>query len=275
MSYIEIQNVYFSYDEENNVLEDVSFSIAEGESISIVGQNDAGKTTLVKLLNGLLKPTHGDVFIDDNNTKDYTTAQLSKYVGYVFQNPDDQIFQDKVYDEIAYAPREANYEEEKVDEIVQESAGICGLSELLDENPYDLPYSMRKFVAIASILALNPKVLILDEPTAGQDKKGMGIVSNIINYLVDNNKSIITITHDMEFTVDNFNRTIVMANSRKLADDTPSNIFWMKDVLNEAQLKQPYVSRVARKSKLQTENIVTVKNIIKAIKNKKEHSING
>lgn len=269
MSYIEIKNVSFSYDGITPVLENVNLSIGMGESVSIVGQNGAGKSTLAKMLNGLLKPTSGDILIDGKNTKKHTTAQLSEFVGYVFQNPDDQIFNDNVYDEIAFAPTKAGLDDNEVEDIVYEVAKVTGLSNKLDDNPYDLPYSIRKFVAIASILALQPQVVILDEPTAGQDKYGMEIIRDIINYLLEKGSSIVTITHDMEFTVANFNRTIVMANKKKIADASPKEIFWMPEILSEAQLKQPYVSRVARKSGLTQSNIVTVKEIVQEIVKKK------
>lgn len=248
MSYIEVTDLVFEYPNGHCALNGINLQINKGESVAIIGQNGAGKTTFVKMLNGLLKPTSGNVLIDDWNTKEYTTAKLAHKVGYVFQNPDDQIFHSNVFDEIAFAPRTAGLEEEAVEKKVLGVAAVSGLSEYLDDNPYDLPYSIRKFVAIAAVLALDPEVVILDEPTAGQDKKGMQIIEKIINYLIENDKSVITITHDMEFTVKNFNRIIVMANTKKIAEGTPSEIFWRFDILEQAMLMQPYVSRVAKEA---------------------------
>lgn len=256
MSLVKINDIDFKYKvNEKNVFTDVNIEIDKGESVAIVGQNGAGKTTLVKMLNGLLRPTKGDVLIGEMNTKEHSTAELSKKVGYVFQNPDDQIFHDNVYDEMAFGPQKAQLDDEKIDDIVTEIAKICELHDSLEENPYDLPYSIRKFVATASILTMDSEVVILDEPTAGQDKNGMRIIKNIIEYLLSKNKTVITITHDMEFTVDNFKRVIVMSQGKKLDDDKPEEIFWNLDLLRKAQLQQPYVSRVARKVKLQSKPI--------------------
>src|SRR5699024_3508134 len=256
MSFVKIIGVDFKYENnKENVFTGVNISIDRGESIAIVGQNGAGKTTLVKMLNGLLRPTKGNILIGDINTKEQTTAKLSKKVGYVFQNPDDQIFHDNVYDEMAFGPKKAHLDEEEIKDIIMEVAKICELDDALEENPYDLPYSIRKFVTTASILTMNTDVVILDEPTAGQDKRGMKVVKNIIEYLLAKNKTVITITHDMEFTVDNFERVIVMSEGKKLADNIPKEIFWDLELLQKAQLQQPYVNRVARKVNLPSDPI--------------------
>ncbi|MCX2456021.1 energy-coupling factor ABC transporter ATP-binding protein [Lacticaseibacillus nasuensis] len=248
MKFIEVQGLSFDYPNGYRALNRINMTVDKGESVAIIGQNGAGKTTFVKMLNGLLKPSEGQVIVDGWNTTEHSTAELSHKVGYVFQNPDDQIFHSNVYDEIAFAPRTQKLEEDAVDQIVQQVATVCGLDRALDDNPYDLPYSVRKFVAIASVMALNPSMIILDEPTAGQDKRGMQIIENIINHLIDGGKSVITITHDMEFTVRNFKRVIVMAQTKKIAEGTPGEIFWNFDVLTQAKLMQPYVSRVARET---------------------------
>lgn len=265
MSYIEVKNLVFDYPNGYRALDTIDLEVDKGESVAIIGQNGAGKTTFVKMLNGLLKPSSGDVVVDGWNTKEYSTAKLSQKVGYVFQNPDDQIFHSNVYDEIAFAPIQAGLDEEEVARRVYEVAEVAGLAELLDENPYDLPYSIRKFVAIASIMALESEVVILDEPTAGQDKQGMAIIKQIIEYLVAKNKSVITITHDMEFTVNNFARVIVMANKHKIAEGSPKEIFWNFPVLAEAMLMQPYISRIAEETHLPG-NIVTIDEFVEQIK---------
>src|SRR5699024_9589048 len=178
-----------------------------------------------------------------------------RIVGYVFQNPDDQIFNDTVFDELAFGLKKLGVTEEKYERIIYEVSDICELTKYLDTNPYDLPYSIRKFVAIASIIVMDTEVVILDEPTAGQDMKGMIVIERIINYLIKNNKTVITITHDMEFTVKNFSRVIVMSQGKKLADSCPKDIFWNQNLLKKAQLQQPYISRVARKSNINSKAI--------------------
>src|SRR5699024_577726 len=183
MSFVKIIDVDFKYENnKENVFTGVNISIDRGESIAMIRQNGAGKTTIVKMLNGLLRPTKGNILIGDINTKEQTTAKLSKKVGYVFQNPDDQIFHDNVYDEMAFGPKKTQLDDEEVEDIVTEVAKICELNDSLEENPYDLPYSIRKFVATASILTMDSQVVILDEPTAGQDKNGMRIIKKIIAY---------------------------------------------------------------------------------------------
>ena len=172
MGMIEFKDVSFSYPNGFSAVEHVSFEIGQGEKIAIVGQNGAGKTTTVKMMNGLLKPTSGTVIVDDMDTKEYTTAQLSRVTGYVFQNPDEQIFHNTVRAEIEFGPGVLGFDEAKIKEKTEWAADICGLTEHMEENPYNLPLSIRKFVTIASVLAMDEKILVLDEPTAGQDLHG-------------------------------------------------------------------------------------------------------
>src|SRR5690625_925477 len=189
MSYIKLKDVNFKYNENVDVLIDINIEIEKGESVAIVGQNGAGKTTMAKLMNGLLKPTSGDVLIGEINTKEVTAAKLSKNVGYVFQNPDEQIFHNNVYKEIIFGLKRQNLSNEEIEERIQESAKLVGIEDLLDENPYDLPLSTRKFVTIASVIAMKPEIIILDEPTAGQDKKGLEILELMIKKLINQQRS--------------------------------------------------------------------------------------
>lgn len=245
MAYLTLKNIVFDYPDGFNAIDDVSISIEKGEFVAIVGQNGAGKTTTVKLMNGLLKPTKGEVIVGCKNTKDYTVAEMSKTVGYVFQNPDDQIFNEDVYEEVEFGPKNMGFPEEKVKELVKKAILMTGIREYVDENPYNLPYSTRKLVSIASIIAMDPEVIILDEPTAGQDMAGMGTLAYILENLKREGKTVITITHDMEFVVRNFDRVIAMANKKVVKDSDKSDIFWDHDVLKKCMLKQPYISRVA------------------------------
>ena len=194
MGIIEFKDVSFQYPNGFSAVENVSFEINEGEAIAIIGQNGAGKTTTVKMINGLLKPTHGTVLIDGMDTKDYTTAQLSKIAGYVFQNPDDQIFHNNVEDEIRFGPKKQGLSEEEIVKKTEWAAKLCGLSEQMQENPYNLPLSIRKFVSIASVLAMDDKILILDEPTAGLDPKQRVIIRNLTDRL-GQEKIILISTH--------------------------------------------------------------------------------
>ena len=235
MSFITVKNLNFKYPNgTENVLNDVSLEVKKGEKVAIIGQNGAGKTTMVKMLNGLLKPVSGDVIADDWNTKDYTVAKMSRKVGYVFQNPMDQIFHNNVYDEIAFG-----------------AIKLTELEKYQRENPYNLPYSLRKFVTIAAVIAMGSDVIVMDEPTAGQDFKGMKVLHNLIDELQKQGKTIITITHDMEFVVKNFDRVIVMTNGEVIADGDKRDIFWQFDTLEKSMVKQPYISDLAREMELE------------------------
>ncbi|WP_342431790.1 ABC transporter ATP-binding protein [Neobacillus sp. FSL H8-0543] len=261
MSFLTLDNVSYSYPNGFKAVENVSMSFKKGEAVAIIGQNGAGKTTAVKLMNGLLKPQEGNVTIDGWNTKDYTTAQISRKVGYVFQNPDDQIFHSDIYSEIEFAPKMLGLPPEKIKENVMKAAELAGVVPFLKEHPYNLPFSMRKFVTIASVLAMDSSVIILDEPTAGQDLLAMERLGAIIRTLTAEGKTVITITHDMEFVVNNFDSVIVMANRKKIAEGNKRDIFWNTEVLMESMLKQPHISRVSRTLQLE-EKILSIDEMI-------------
>ena len=171
MKQIILDHVSFRYPNGFLANEDLNLTVSQEEQVAIVGQNGAGKTTAVKLMNGLNKPTEGTVFINDMDTKNYTTAQIAKFVGYVFQNPDDQIFNQTVYDEIAYMPKYYKYTEKETKRRVDEAADVMQIREYLKSNPYEIPYTIRKLVTIAAILVVRPEYIILDEPTAALDPK--------------------------------------------------------------------------------------------------------
>lgn len=247
MSFITVKNLSFKYPSgTENVLNDISFKVEKGEKVAIIGQNGAGKTTLVKMLNGLLKPTSGDVIVDEWNTQKYSVAKMSKKVGYVFQNPMDQIFHNNVYDEIAFGAKKLKFSEEKIKKLVEDAMKLTKLEKFSKENPYNLPYSMRKFVTIAAVIAMDVEVIVMDEPTAGQDFKGMKILHDLIDELQKRGKTIVTITHDMEFVVNNFERVIVMTNGKIIADGNKRDIFWELETLEKSMVKQPYISDLAR-----------------------------
>lgn len=265
MGVIEFNDVSFIYPNGFKAVDNVSFSIAESDNIAIIGQNGAGKTTTVKMMNGLLRPSEGRVFVTGEDTTRFTTAQLSRKVGYVFQNPDDQIFHETVEKEISFGPRILGFHESRIKELVNQAAELCGLSNFLEENPYHLPLSVRKFVAIASVLAMDGDVVILDEPTAGQDPLGISMLQSILSELQKNNKTIITITHDMEFVIKNFNTIFVMANKKLLKIGRPHEIFYDNDLVELAMLKKPYivdlVDRIYQNHTKKSENQRTIESV--------------
>ncbi|MEG1074227.1 MAG: ABC transporter ATP-binding protein [Ruthenibacterium sp.] len=263
MAYINIKDVSFEYPGGFLAVDNINLTVEKGENVAIVGQNGAGKTTTVKMLNGLQRPTKGDVLIGDMNTKDYTTAQVSRVVGYVFQNPDDQIFHSTVYDEVLFGPKNQKLSDDQVTTQVEKALKMTGMDKFRDENPFNLPLSTRKFVTIAAIIAMNTEVLIFDEPTAGQDMEGNLQLSQILKQLHDEGKTVITISHDMDFVVENFSRIIVMANKKVVTSGTPEEIFWNFDALNQAMLKQPYVIRMC--NTLGITNVIHMDDAVKAI----------
>ena len=247
MQDINLKDVSYCYPNGFCAVDNINIEIEKGENVVIIGQNGAGKTTTVKMMNGLLKPSSGNVLIGDKNTKDYTTAQISRHVGYVFQNPDDQIFHSTVELEVRYGPAIMGLSKEIEDQRVERALKMTGLTKHRDENPYNLPLSIRKFVTIAAIIAMDTDVMIFDEPTAGQDLEGTQQLIKVINTLHEEGKTLITISHDMEFAANYFEKIIVMANKKVVKIGKPENIFYDFKTLDQAMLKQPYVCRIISK----------------------------
>lgn len=242
---IELKDVSFAYPNGYVANEHLELVIPDGEKVAIVGQNGAGKTTAVKLMNGLHKPTQGTVLVDGVDTKEKSCAWISRKVGYVFQNPDDQIFNSTALAEVEYMPRYFKLPEEEVARRRDRAVELTGIGKYLKMNPLDIPYAIRKFVAIAAIIATEPRYLILDEPTAGQDLYWNGILENIIDELKRDGVSVIAITHDMDFVAKNFPRIVAMAHKNIIADGTAKEIFWNRQVVEEARIRMPQIGQVA------------------------------
>lgn len=264
MSIIELKNVSFSYPGGFLAVDDVSMSFDLGESVAIIGQNGAGKTTTVKLMNNLYQPTEGSVLVAGEDTRKFTTAQVARKVGYVFQNPDDQIFQPTVEREVGYSSKMNKVPADEAKKWFDLGVSLTGLENELEQNPYNLPLSIRKFVTIASVIALNPDVIILDEPTAGQDLIGLRRLAKLIATMKEIGKTVITITHDMDFVIENFERVIVMANKKKVADGSAKDVFWDERVMEAAALKPPAICSLAGKLGL-SGSIVDEDEIVEAI----------
>lgn len=241
---IEIKDLHFGYTPEIEVLHGVNLKIYDGEFLSIIGQNGSGKTTLVKHLNGLLRPTSGEIFIYGENIKDKTIAYLSTKVGYCFQNPDHQIFSSKTWDEIAYGPKNLGYEDSKVEELVRYVSKILGIENLLDENPYNLSKGQRQQIAVASILAMQPNIIIVDEPTTGQDPKQSKSMMELMKKLNrDYNKTIIVITHDMNIAAEYSDRLVVMHSGHVLIEGNPREVFAHEELLRKSNLEPPQIAK--------------------------------
>lgn len=247
MNQIELRNASFSYPNGTLANEDLNLIVREGERVAIIGQNGAGKTTAVKLMNGLNKPTKGDVFVNGINTRERTTAQISSMVGYVFQNPDDQIFKTTVRDEIEFWMRYKQLPEDEVERRTARATELSGIGEYFDKNPYEIPYTAKKFVSIASVLVAETPYLILDEPTAGQDALGVERLARLMDTLEKEGRTIVAITHDMEFVADFFGRVIVMADKHIIADGTPREIFASDGALGKARILKPQLARLSER----------------------------
>jgi energy-coupling factor transport system ATP-binding protein len=246
--FIQVNTLDFAYPDGTKALEEINVSVQTGEFIALIGQNGSGKTTLSKCLNGLYKPTTGEVLVDGLNSKITPIVQMVRRVGYVFQNPDHQLFNNNCWDEIAYGPRNIQLSEEEVKIRVEEAAHVVGLPEAFyEEHPFFLSKGLRQRVAIASILALRPQVIIVDEPTTGQDSRQS---LEIMEFLKDLNEkhghTIIIITHDMYIVAQYARRVILMSEGRILADGATSDVFSQPDVLQKAFLEPPQITQLAQ-----------------------------
>lgn len=206
-------------------LDGVDLEIKAGERVAIVGQNGSGKSTLVLHWNGLLRPTEGRVLIDGRDASGVRVAHLARTVGLVFQDPDRQIFAGRLRTEVAFGARNAGLRGKALETAIEQALELVGLAREAGSNPYDLGYSRRKLLALASILAMGTPVVVLDEPTTGQDASGIERIQSIVRSLADAGRTIVTISHDMRFVAETFERVVVMGTGKVLIDATPADVF--------------------------------------------------
>jgi energy-coupling factor transport system ATP-binding protein len=246
--FIQVNNLDFTYPDGTKALENINVSIKVGEFIALIGQNGSGKTTLSKLLNGLYKPSSGDVIVDGLNSKTTPIVQMVRRVGYVFQNPDHQLFNNNCWDEIAYGPRNIELPEDEVKIRVEEATQVVGLPKIyFEEHPFFLSKGLRQRVAIASILALRPQLIIVDEPTTGQDARQSFEIMDFLKDLNENHgHTIIIITHDMPIVAQYARRVILMSEGKILADDETARVFSQPDILAQAFLEPPEITQLAQ-----------------------------
>lgn len=206
-------------------LDGVDLVVRPGERVALVGQNGSGKTTLVRHLNGLLRPTSGRVLVDGTDAATLTVAQLAARVGLVFQDPDRQVFAGSVRAEVEFGPRNLGLSGRALDEAVAAAVASTGLEGEERTNPYDLGQSRRKLLALASVLAMRTPVLVLDEPTTGQDARGVERVRSVVEAVAAQGRTLIAISHDMRFVAEAFERVIVMRAGRVVLDGPPADTF--------------------------------------------------
>jgi energy-coupling factor transport system ATP-binding protein len=244
---IEIDNLHYTYPSGVEALRGVSLALEPGEHVAIVGQNGAGKTTLVRHLNGLLQPTRGAVRIGDWFTHQTSVAKLAARVGYVFQNPDEQLFKGNVREEVEFGPTNLGLASAQIEAQVDEALALLELSDKVEVNPYDLTPTWRKRIAIAAVLAMNTPIIVLDEPTTGQDHHSVQHLGDLIQHLHAQHKTVIAISHDIDFVAENFGRIIVMGQGRVLLDGSAETVFAQEEVLGSTYVQPPQLVRLANR----------------------------
>jgi energy-coupling factor transport system ATP-binding protein len=226
-------------------LHDVSLTVRAGEAVAMVGQNGAGKTTLAKHLNGLLQPTAGSVRVGGVDTRTRSVAQLAAQVGYVFQNPDDQLFQPTVAREVGFGPRNLGWPAARAEAATTAALEAAGLMAAAERHPYDLSPSERKRVALAAVLAMETPVVVLDEPTTGQDDAGLERIGRIVAGLRAAGRTVISVTHDLDFCAEHFGRVVVLGAGRVLLDGPAREVLAQAEVLAQTNVEPPQLMRLA------------------------------
>jgi energy-coupling factor transport system ATP-binding protein len=243
---IEVTKARFVYPTGHVVaLDDVDLTIEHGEIVGIIGQNGSGKTTLTKLFNGLLKPTSGSVVVNGVDTAGKSVQEMAAHVGYVFQNPNHQLFARTVEAELQFGPRNIGVPEEEITERVARAVEFFGLKDVLEEHPYRVSFPIRKLVGIASIVTMQPSILILDEPSTGQDHQTTHIINDLMRRLREDGTTVVCVSHDMPLLADVVERVVVMKNTQIIADASPREVFADEPLMARTNLQAPQITQIA------------------------------
>lgn len=242
---IHVDDLSFTYGDSVRALQNISFAISAGECVALTGHNGSGKSTLVKHLNGLLQPSTGKIWIDGTDTTTAKTAQLAGQVALLFQNPDDQICKQTVWEEVVFGPKNLGYNIERIESLADEALAFFELSSFKKENPHDFGYSERKRIAMASIVAMDTSILVFDEPTAGLDPYEISLLIAILKKLQAKNKTVIIISHDMDFVAENISRAISLSDGRKVFDGKVQDLFKRTEIITDSGLRQPQVRQLS------------------------------
>jgi energy-coupling factor transport system ATP-binding protein len=226
-------------------LNNVDLRIEPGEIVGIIGQNGSGKTTLTKLFNALLKPTSGTVLINGIDTADKIVQQMAPHVGYVFQNPNHQLFARTIQAELEFGPTNIGVPPEEIAERVARAVEFFGLAEVIDEHPYRVSFPIRKLVGIASIVTMQPSILIFDEPSTGQDHHTTHIINDLMRRLRDDGTTVVCVSHDMPLLADVVERVVVMKNTEIIADASPREVFADRQLMARTNLQAPQITEIA------------------------------
>jgi energy-coupling factor transporter ATP-binding protein EcfA2 len=241
---IEVQDVSYTYPDGTRALNHVSLGIAKGGYVGFIGRNGSGKTTLVKMFNGLLRPTSGRILVEGKDAGIASIPELARMVGYNFQNPDDQIFAKTVREELEFAPRNLGLQPDEIATSVERVAKDLELSEYLDVNPFSLSQGLRRRVAFGSVLTLDPAVLVVDEPTTGQDYARAKVVMELCRKLNERGKTIVIISHNMDLIAEYCDYIFVMKDGSLLTEGRPRDVFSRPEVLLETSIVPPQVTRI-------------------------------
>ncbi len=242
---IVVENIEYTYPSGVTALNDVSLKINKGAYIAIMGANGAGKTTLIKHFNGLLKPTKGKILVNEIETTTSSVAEMAKIVGFVFQNPDHQLFLTTVEEEIRFGPTNFDIPEVQIQKDMERVLTFLNLKNLLKRSPFSLSEGERKRVALASVLVMNPEILILDEPTMGQDAIQKRNIAKIISELNQQGRTIAIVTHDVEFVAEYQPRVILMADGRIIADGMAKDVLTNLEAMARTKLRPPQITALA------------------------------
>lgn len=226
-------------------LDGVSVTVGHGELVGIIGQNGSGKTTLTKLLNGLLQPSSGSVLINGIDTAGRTVQEMSAHIGYVFQNPNHQLFARTVQAELEFGPTNIGITGDELAERVARAVEFFGLGDVIEEHPYRVSFPIRKLVGIASIVTMEPSILILDEPSTGQDHQTTTIINSLMRRLADQGTTVVCVSHDMPLLADVVERVIVMKDAGIIADASPREVFADKPLMARTNLQAPQITEIA------------------------------
>lgn len=269
---VETRNLEYRYGSGHRALKGVNLSLQGNDPVAIIGQNGAGKTTLVKHFNGILRPTSGNVLINGVDVNECSTARWAGTVGYVFQNPDDQLFLETVRKELEFGPLQMGLDERVIADRLERVSGLVGLDDKLDVHPFDLTATEKKFCTIGAVLMMEPGIVVFDEPTCGQDMAGNRRLEQIIKTLARQNRLCITISHDMKFVTRNFRRVVVMNQGNVLVDGDVDEVFSQPDVLRRSFVAPPPITKVGRAAGLK-ETVFTVEGLMDAVKRQKESEV--
>ena len=244
---IECSNLSHVYPTGLPAIKGINLKVKSGEIVAILGQNGSGKTTLVKHFNGLLKPTSGTVSINGIDTAKQTVFNLSSHAGYVFQNPNHQLFSTSVLAELQFGPKNQGLADDEIEVRVKETADFFQLHSIINEHPLRLSFPLRKIVAMASIYAMQPSIFILDEPTTGQDHGGAEKVRKFLRKLKDDEKTVILVTHDMPLVAEIADRVIAMWSSEIISTANPREFFFDLKTMEKTKLQQPQATALSHR----------------------------